>query len=34
MGTPGTGENPYAMLNIYNDGDYAAAGIIYCVPLP
>ena len=33
MGTPGTGENPYAMLNIYNDGDYAA-GIIYCVPLP
>ena len=34
MGTPGAGESPYAMLNIYNGGDYAAAGIIYCVPLP
>lgn len=33
MGTPGAGESPYAMLNIYNGGDYAA-GIIYCVPLP
>ena len=34
MGTPGAGENPYAMLNIYgNSGDYAA-GVIYCVPLP
>lgn len=33
MGTPGAGESPYAMLNIYNGG-YYAAGIIYCVPLP
>lgn len=33
MGTPGAGESPYAMLNIYNGGDYAA-GVIYCVPLP
>lgn len=33
MNTPGAGDSPYAMLNIYNGGDYAA-GIIYCVPLP
>lgn len=33
MGTPAAGESPYAMLNIYNGGDYAA-GVIYCVPLP
>ena len=33
MNTPGAGDSPYAMLNIYNGGDYAA-GISYCVPLP
>lgn len=33
MGTPGAGESPYAMLNIYNSS-YYAAGVIYCVPLP
>lgn len=34
MGTPGAGESPYAMLNIYNSSSYYAAGVIYCVPLP
>ncbi len=34
MGTPGAGESPYAMLNIYNSSSGYAAGVIYCVPLP
>lgn len=34
MGTPGAGESPYAMLNIYNSSSDYAAGVIYCVPLP